>query len=72
MKNNMGSADRVIRILVAIIILALYLTNQISGVAAIILGIISVAFILTGFIGWCPGYSPLGFSTKKKRGTPQT
>lgn len=72
MKSNMGSADRLIRILIAIIILVLYLTNQISGIAAIILGIIAIAFIATGFIGFCPGYSPLGFSTKKKSGTPQT
>ena len=66
MNRNMGTVDRVIRILVAIMIGVLYFTNQISGVAAIILGIIAVAFVLTGFGGLCPGYLPLGLSTKKK------
>jgi hypothetical protein len=66
MKSNMGTADRVIRILIAIVIAVLYFTNQISGVAAIILGIIAIAFILTGFSGLCPGYLPFGLSTKKK------
>lgn len=70
MKSNMGTADRAIRILVAVVIAILYFTNQISGLAAIILGIIAIVFILTGFAGWCPGYLPLGLSTKKKSEAP--
>jgi small-conductance mechanosensitive channel len=66
MKHNMGTFDRIIRILIAIAIGVLYFTNQISGVAAIILGIIAVAFVLTGFGGLCPGYLPFDLSTKKK------
>lgn len=66
MKHNMGTFDRAIRILIAITIGVLYFTNQISGIAAIILGIIAVAFVLTGFGGLCPGYLPWGLSTKKK------
>ena len=64
--RNMGTIDRTIRILVAIVIGILYFTNQISGVAAIILGIIAIAFVITGFGGLCPGYLPLHLSTKKK------
>jgi len=71
MKSNMGTADRVIRILVAIVIAILYFTNQISEIATIILGIIAIAFIFTGFVGWCPGYLPFSLSTKKKGGAPQ-
>ena len=70
MKSNMGMADRVIRILVAAIIAILYFTNQISGTAAIILGIIAIAFLLTGFISFCPGYLPFKLSTKKKGEAP--
>jgi len=68
MKSNMGTMDRVFRILVAIIIAILYFAGQISGVAAIILGIVAIAFLLTSLIGWCPGYLPFGLSTKKKSG----
>jgi hypothetical protein len=65
-KKNMGAADRTIRILLAIIVGYLIITGQVSGTLAIILGIFTVAFIITGFIGWCPAYVPFGFSTKKK------
>ena len=66
MKLNMGSADRIIRIIIAVVIAILYFTNQISGIAAIILGIIAVVFILTGIIGFCPLYVPFKLSTRKK------
>lgn len=65
MKKNMGAADRIIRILLAIIVGYLILTGQVSGTLAVILGILTVAFVVTGFIGWCPAYLPFGFSTKK-------
>ncbi len=65
MKQNMGAIDRILRLSVAIIIAALYFTGQISGIAAIILGIIAAAFLLTSLTGWCPVYLPLGISTRK-------
>lgn len=65
MKKNMGIVDRTVRLIAVAIIAALYFTGQISGTAAIILGIIAVAFLLTSLIGWCPVYIPLKLSTKK-------
>lgn len=59
----MGTADRAIRIGVAIIIGALYFTGQISGTLAIVLGIAAVAFFLTSLVGSCPAYLPFGLST---------
>jgi hypothetical protein len=67
MKQNMGTIDRVIRVLLAIVVLVLYLTGNISGTAAIILGIIAVIFVLTSLVGFCPLYVPLKISTKKKK-----
>lgn len=66
MKKNMGSVDRVVRILVAIIIAGLYYANQVTGVAAIILLILAGIFILTSFMSFCPLYLPFGLSTRKK------
>ncbi|OHD64904.1 MAG: hypothetical protein A2176_04690 [Spirochaetes bacterium RBG_13_51_14] len=66
MKKNMGVIDRVIRIALAIVIAILYFTGQISGTAAIILGIIAAAFVITSAIGFCPLYVPLKLSTMKK------
>jgi uncharacterized membrane protein YtjA (UPF0391 family) len=65
MKPNMGTADKIIRLVVVAIIAALYFTGQISGTVAIILGIVAVAFLVTSLIGWCPTYVPFGISTRK-------
>ncbi|TKB96415.1 DUF2892 domain-containing protein [Pedobacter cryotolerans] len=67
MKKNMGTVDKVIRILVAVFIGVLYFTNVISGTLAIILGILAVVFVLTSFISFCPLYLPFGISTFRKK-----
>jgi hypothetical protein len=66
MKKNMGLADKIIRILVAAVVIVLYFTNVISGTLAIVLLILAGIFILTSFISFCPLYFPFGFSTRKK------
>ena len=73
MTKNMGTTDRIIRTLLAVVIIVLYLTNQISGLAATILGIIAIIFLVTSFIGFCPAYFPFKISTRKKEDveTPQ-
>jgi len=66
MKRNMGTADRVIRILVAVLVAWAWYTGRISGTLAIVLLVIACVFILTSFIGFCPGYLPFGLSTRGK------
>lgn len=66
MKANMGTIDRVMRIIAAVVIAALYFTNMISGTLAVILLVFAAVFILTSFVSFCPLYVPLGISTKKK------
>jgi len=66
MKKNMGSMDKGIRIFLAVIIAILYFTNQITGVAAIVLGIFALVFLLTSLISFCPLYVPFKMSTLKK------
>ncbi len=63
----MGTADKVIRILIAVVIAALYFTNVISGTLAIVLGVLAVVFVLTSFISFCPLYLPFGINTSKKK-----
>lgn len=72
MTKNMGTADRVIRTLIALAIAVLYFTGTISGTGAIVLGVIAVAFLVTSFMGWCPSYLPFGLSTKKSVDQKQT
>jgi DUF2892 family protein len=65
MKLNMGMADRVIRILLAIVIAILYFTNVMQGTVALILGVVAVVMLLTGVISFCPLYALLGLSTRR-------
>lgn len=69
MKKNLGSADRIIRIAVAALIAVLYFTGNITGILAIILGIVAIIFILTALVGFCPLYWPLHINTLKKEAT---
>jgi len=66
MKANMGTADKVIRILVAVVIAALYFMGAITGTLAIVLMVLAVVFVATSFLSFCPLYLPFGISTKKK------
>ena len=66
MKKNMGSIDKGIRIILAVIIGILIFTNQVAGILAIVLGIFAVVFLLTSFMSFCPLYIPFKLSTLKK------
>jgi len=66
MKSNMGSADRVVRSLVALAIVGLYATGAIGGTVAILLGVVAAVFLLTSLVGWCPAYLPFGISTCRR------
>jgi len=66
MKKNIGSIDKVIRILFAVVVVVLYFTKVISGTLAIVLLILSAVFIVTALINFCPIWSMLGVSTRKK------
>ena len=62
----MGTADRVIRGVLALTFIALILTNVVSGIWATILGILALVFIVTSFISFCPLYTLFKFSTVEK------
>lgn len=66
MKSNMGTIDKVVRILAAVIVGVLYFTNIISGTVAIVLLVFAGIFILTSLVSFCPLYWPFGISTRKK------
>lgn len=63
MKKNMGTADRVLRILAAIVIAVLYFVGAISGTTAVILFVVGVVFLLTSLVSFCPLYAPFGIRT---------
>ncbi len=67
MKKNMGSADKIIRIIVATIIAVLYFTDTINGILAIVLLVLAGVFVITSFVSFCPLYLPFGLSTYKEK-----
>ncbi|MCA6380249.1 MAG: DUF2892 domain-containing protein [Cytophagales bacterium] len=67
MKKNMGSADRVIRVILAALVAVLYFTNVISGTTAIILAVLAIVFVATSLTSFCPLYLPFGLSTLRKK-----
>jgi hypothetical protein len=67
MVTNMGTADRAVRILLAIVVAILYVMGKVSGTAAVILGLIAVVFVVTSAMGFCPAYLPFKINTGGKK-----
>lgn len=67
MKKNMGITDRIIRTVLAVVLIALYATGVIEGTLGIILIALAIVFLLTSFISFCPLYLPLGLNTLRKK-----
>ena len=67
MKANMGSTDKMVRIILAVVIAIIFFSNVISGTLGIILLILAGVFVLTSLISFCPLYPLVGMNTKKKR-----
>ncbi|WP_188443345.1 YgaP family membrane protein [Planktosalinus lacus] len=63
MKKNMGTADRIIRVIIAAIVGVLYFTGTISGTLGIVLLVLAGVFVLTSLISFCPLYAPFGIKT---------
>lgn len=66
LNKNMGTLDRTIRLVLAAAVAVLYFTGNLSGLAAIILGILAIIFVVTSFISFCPLYVPFGINTRKQ------
>ncbi|MBK9399562.1 MAG: DUF2892 domain-containing protein [Bacteroidetes bacterium] len=58
MKKNMGSTDKIIRIIVALVLIFLYATNRVEGTLGIVLLVLAGVFILTSLVSFCPLYAP--------------
>lgn len=67
MTKNVGPIDRIVRIAAFVVIAILILTKALTGAAAIILGIIGVALLITAIVGHCRLYTLLKISTAKKK-----
>jgi hypothetical protein len=64
MKKNMGTADRIIRLIIVAVIALLYFTDKITGTLGIILMVLAGVFLLTSIFSFCPLYWPFGLKTR--------
>ena len=66
MKKNMGTVDKVIRIVLAVVFVVLFLTHVVTGTLGYILLALAAIFVITSLIGFCPLYLPFKINTGKK------
>lgn len=67
MKTNMGTIDKIIRVIIALVFSILYFTGTVSGILGYILLALGAIFILTSIMSFCPLYLPFGLSTCSKK-----
>ncbi len=65
MKKNIGGADRLVRVIAAVVLAGLILTGVVGGAIAWILGVAGIVLLLTSSISFCPLYLPLKICTKR-------
>ena len=66
MTANMGTIDRTVRIIVAVLLLAAALFGWVSGILAVLAVVFAVVFIATSIVKVCPLYLPFGIRTLGK------
>lgn len=59
----MGSADKIVRLIVAVIVAVLYYNGTLSGTVGIVLLVVAGIFVLTSLMSFCPLYKPFGINT---------
>ena len=62
MKSKVGGIDRIVRIVIGLVLVALAATGQVGA-----WGWIGLLPLATGALGWCPPYSIFGINTCKNR-----
>ena len=65
MQQNIGSFDRALRIMVAVIIIGVLLMEQRTGMPLLLWLVVAALLMGTGAFGYCPLYGLLGISTRR-------
>jgi hypothetical protein len=64
-KRNESGLDRVIRVILGIVLLALNVTGVVVGSWGIVFIVVGILALFTGVVGFCPVYWLLRFKTNK-------
>jgi len=68
MQKNVGTIDRIVRVVLAVILGALILNGALAGTWAWVLGLLAIIFLITSAVSFCPLYLPIGLCTRKETG----
>lgn len=63
MKKNMGSVDKIVRLILAAVFAYLYFSGTVTGTVGLVLVILGAVFALTSLVSFCPIYAMLGINT---------
>jgi hypothetical protein len=66
MKKNLGSADKLARLLIAIGLIVLFYTEVLTGTLGIIALVLALVLALTSMVSFCPIYALFGLSSCKR------
>jgi hypothetical protein len=66
MKKNMGSIDRIVRLGIAAVLIAVFFLFSSLGTLGYVALALAAVMIITSFMSFCPLYLPFGLSTCKK------
>ena len=67
MKANMGSTDKIIRIILALVFVVLFFMSVVTAPMSYILLGLAAVFVLTSLVSFCPLYPLFGINTCKKK-----
>lgn len=67
MKKNMGTLDKGIRVIIAVVFAYLYFSGTVTGTFGYVLLAFGVVFLLTSLVSFCPLYTLLGINTCKTK-----
>ena len=68
MKKNIGTADRIVRVILAIVMIVLYFQGIVTGFWGIVLLVLSGILLLTSLVSLCPLYLLFGIRTTRSEG----
>lgn len=63
MKKNMGTTDKIIRIVLAVVFAALFFTQTVTGTLGFVLLALGGVFLATSVNSFCPLYTLVGLNT---------
>lgn len=63
MKKNMGTTDKLIRLVIAVVFAVLYFTGTVTGTVGVVLLALGGVFVLTSLVSFCPLYTLVGLNT---------